>query len=290
MLDSWSWRLEDRYHILGTKFPLMTAGSVVTVFEAGGLLYVDHEDLNALYIVDEGLTINDFEPVFSGHFIPHGLTLLEGDCTASTDYFRFSEMWAWEWDTSGRNRWQEMKDRGGEVDELWTAEPPNRSWEGYEDRPGPMADAVAALDAILDAEEYDSDESSTDDLTLAAQTDEFTGTRPLKERTLADDHSSSPSLILERAADNELQAHPRMDQPVSADASHYTTSSSSLARIPRRGNPRDVRASTGPPETRARSFLAEEKKGVDADDDVTASIGSNSTQASPSLAGAQRDT
>ena len=247
MLNSFAWQLEGCYHILGTKFPLMTAGSVVTVFEAGGLLYVDYEDHNALFIVDEGLTIDDIDPVYWGDFIPLGMTRINGDATAITDQFRFPDMWAWEWDSTGRNRWQEMKDRGGDVSDRWLGDPPNRYWGVGPVPPGPMADVIAALDAEYDAYYRDTDDAVVAEQGQNAHTEEPADSRTLAETAPTDNHlDPRPTASADRAP-REARANVELcGTSTSTIPSPHALARTQPSNSSSRSKPRCTRARTAP--------------------------------------------
>lgn len=113
--DDLAWWLEHENHYYGTIIPLVQNHWVI-IFTAGGLLFVRfHEDLS-LGVVNPGVSLDDLLHMYRDEGDPGGpLTFVEEEWTVREVIGRYWDMWNWERATTGRNRWQELKDRGGEV-------------------------------------------------------------------------------------------------------------------------------------------------------------------------------
>ena len=91
-----------------------------TIFKAGGLLYADDGEHNRVFVLGDDVTIDHIPPVVDEDIDEFPRTELAFDLTPIFEYNRFVSMWRWEWCTKNRNRWQELVDRGGQVDRRWT--------------------------------------------------------------------------------------------------------------------------------------------------------------------------
>ena len=122
MRDSIGRQVEHEYHILGDIVPLLwqrdDEGDIV-IAQAGGLL------LAFLYwhltTLGPGVTAPEVaRAVEEGNLalLPHSQP--RRDRVSEIVGLRFEEMWMQEWATTGRNRWAELRERGGEVDRYWT--------------------------------------------------------------------------------------------------------------------------------------------------------------------------
>ena len=77
---------------------------------------------------EAGTTLEEIvDAVDSGTLGPLSLRSVRMDRGGSYLRSRFEIVWQWEWAEFGRNRWQELKDRGGEVDESWLGERPEKT-------------------------------------------------------------------------------------------------------------------------------------------------------------------
>lgn len=126
-VESEAWFFENGMHILGTPIPLLhREEECITVFTVGGLLCVRDQEMCCYYVMQPHVTVDDIVNwVNAGHVVSELPVLqLTGDATVDYESQRFTVMWEWEWAEHGRNRWQELKDRGGEVDACWTGERP----------------------------------------------------------------------------------------------------------------------------------------------------------------------
>ncbi|OBZ70873.1 hypothetical protein A0H81_09141 [Grifola frondosa] len=112
-VGSYAWLFERAHHFLGQPVPLLQNEDLI-LFKAGGLLFLWVTDADELHVVDPGTTLDDMVVL-----IDHGgnLPLIQ----SSFVHFKYREGWhyeLWDWEVQvvGRNRWKELKDRGGEVD------------------------------------------------------------------------------------------------------------------------------------------------------------------------------
>lgn len=112
-----AWDLEHAWHFYGDPVPLVS-NDWTRIYSAGGLLFVWVVD-DTLRVVPPGASFDDTAAMYRR---PNGGTSLrrEMDQSAFDVGARFYEYWLWECKYFGRNRWQELKDRGGYVDRWWT--------------------------------------------------------------------------------------------------------------------------------------------------------------------------
>lgn len=120
-VEDLAWDLEHAWHFYGEPVPLVS-NTWARIFSAGGLLFVWVVD-DTLRVVHSGIS---FAQIAAAYRTPNGGPSLrrEPDRSAFDVGARFYDCWLWECEHFGRNRWQELKDRGGDVDEDWTEDVP----------------------------------------------------------------------------------------------------------------------------------------------------------------------
>lgn len=113
------WDVEHVFHYFGTIMPLMK-DPYVSVFSVGGLLLLWFDDAYELQVVSPEVTLAQFIQSARDHTIFNLPTLsCERDEAARLAGCWLYEMWMWESGELGRNRWLELKERGGEVHSDW---------------------------------------------------------------------------------------------------------------------------------------------------------------------------
>ena len=129
---------EDFFHLLGTPIPLMYhENEGMIVVRVGGLLVICSDEDNEKYVLEPGTTIEDIaNAVANGVHNTLQYTELTYESMQTFLIERLELMWQWEWSEFGRNRWQELADRGGEVDASWLTNKPARGdWWYFEIKP-----------------------------------------------------------------------------------------------------------------------------------------------------------
>lgn len=118
------WEVEYAYHYLGSLVPLIE-NFYFSLFTAGGLLLLWSRLEETMFAISPEVTFEDFIIRYAPG----------GGCDVSIASDRLSDfaaeqwgrafynMWVWEGQTLVRNRWQELKDRGGEVHDDWLSVP-----------------------------------------------------------------------------------------------------------------------------------------------------------------------
>lgn len=106
------WCLEHVHHFLGDPVPLVRT-SMITVFESGGLFFLWIPENVKLYVVHPGPALEDI--MEAAGTIP--ATLLEEDPLAYNISMLYENLRTWELMEHKRNRWEELKARGGDVDD-----------------------------------------------------------------------------------------------------------------------------------------------------------------------------
>ena len=126
--------LEDSFYLIGTPFPLMYhPREELIVVLVGGLLMICYEDDNHKLVLESGTTLQELVNAVENGALG-ALRFVRLDRGATYLRQRFDIIWKWEWAEYGRNRWQELKDRGGEVDVSWLGERPEKHkwwWSRY---------------------------------------------------------------------------------------------------------------------------------------------------------------
>ena len=120
--DNMPWELERTAHYLGAISPLLfNERDWVMIFAAGGLMFVHYLDLDSIYVMDHRASIGGIARAVDQGRIEDVCveTVFEGDLPCSAETYRYLTMWRTEKTSSGRNRWRELKQRGGDVDPAW---------------------------------------------------------------------------------------------------------------------------------------------------------------------------
>lgn len=109
-----AWRLEHEYHFYGAIVPLVR-NNWVSIFSAGGLFFTYfHWEEPSLRVVPPGVSLDELLDVFREDVF--GPTVaLEDEWSVRHVTLRYWRLWDWERLKLGRNRWLELKDRGGDV-------------------------------------------------------------------------------------------------------------------------------------------------------------------------------
>ena len=116
--------LEDAFFLIGTPFPLLYhPSSELIVVLVGGLMVLCTADEDPELVFEAGTTLREIVDAVDNGTLG-ALSLRSVRMVRGGSYLRsrFEIVWQWEWAEFGRNRWQELKDRGGEVDESWLGE------------------------------------------------------------------------------------------------------------------------------------------------------------------------
>jgi hypothetical protein len=118
-----AWYLERAYHFLGPPIPLVY-NSDFSIFTAGGLLFFWGR-------VDFDLRVVSFDCDLPNlvHRLEHGplggwFLRCRPESTVEHVGLAFRALWMYECGMHGRNRWQELKDRGGDVHADWIENAP----------------------------------------------------------------------------------------------------------------------------------------------------------------------
>ena len=91
----------------------------LVVFRAGGLLFFDYRLAASLHVMeDNDLSPNDIVRVFNRELQVPTVERQYGDMTMDNVRREFLSMRRWEV-SRGKDRWKELKERGGEVDPFW---------------------------------------------------------------------------------------------------------------------------------------------------------------------------
>ena len=115
-----AWGMEHASHILGEPIPLLS-GQDLLILTAGGLLLVWDAVAFDLYIVRPGVTLEDLlDQISTRPGLPARLAPV--DDIAEYLYLTYKDYWNAERRDAGRNRWAELRDRGGWVHEDWLRE------------------------------------------------------------------------------------------------------------------------------------------------------------------------
>ena len=129
LVTEWGWLVEHGLHFYGTFIPIVRRREPdYFIFRVGSLLIVEDEWEEEFHVLDTTNVYEAMDIVDSGsNFLRHvSLGCHKMDRTVENESSRFLGMWQMEWMDRGRNRWQELKDRGGEVDPCWTEKRPVR--------------------------------------------------------------------------------------------------------------------------------------------------------------------
>lgn len=111
-LDDIAWALEHAHHFYGQPVPLV-ANDWARIFSAGGLLFLWVID-DTVRVAPPGTSFEDLAALNAGGSVAPTLRRTM-DNSAFYIGARFWDFWLWECEYRGRNRWQELKDRGGAV-------------------------------------------------------------------------------------------------------------------------------------------------------------------------------
>lgn len=109
-----AWRLEHEHHFYGRVVPLVRRRSI-SIFSAGGLLFgYFSQDEPGLRVALPGVSLDELlDRLAEDRFGP--TVPLEDEWSVRQIATRYWRLWDWERKTLGRSRWQELKDRGGDV-------------------------------------------------------------------------------------------------------------------------------------------------------------------------------
>lgn len=92
----------------------------VNVFECGSLLLLWRPEGRQLFVAHHGVTLEQILETNA----QMGLSLRGSDGLAESIADRYYDMWDWERAEFGRNRWEELEQRGGGVHISRTSEAP----------------------------------------------------------------------------------------------------------------------------------------------------------------------
>lgn len=120
--ENFPWSLERREHFLGTTTPLLHCIDLsTTIFKGGGLLFLLFNESDTLYVLKHGV-----DPLAVAHAVDDNRI---EDYVAHRVRVVFTEpfpegnrpllLCEWEKFMFERNRWEEFKERGGQVDPRW---------------------------------------------------------------------------------------------------------------------------------------------------------------------------
>lgn len=90
------------------------------IFAAGGLHFIYVREAVAVFLILPGLSLYEFARTFclSNHTMP--VEKLSGERIGVVLNAQFTTYWAWEVRIQKRNRWDELKARGGAVPVYWS--------------------------------------------------------------------------------------------------------------------------------------------------------------------------
>lgn len=113
-----AWALEHYFHFYGTPIPLMRhVNREVSIFYVGGLLFfMWQEDVWRSTVVSPDVDVGRLAAVLDAGMVPPGVDLRADK--AALEWGHTTRPWIQEL-RSGRNRWAEMEQRGGDVDSSW---------------------------------------------------------------------------------------------------------------------------------------------------------------------------
>ncbi|CAL1698387.1 unnamed protein product [Somion occarium] len=117
---SWdAWSLENASHYYGRPIPLLRKdcgwGDII-IFDAGGLLFLWNSEKEGFDIVHPGVTLEELTWfIDSKQYGLYQTSHCDGDRTQDHRGSQFYTMWLWEIKYMGRNGWQELHERGGQV-------------------------------------------------------------------------------------------------------------------------------------------------------------------------------
>ena len=107
--------MNHAYHFYGDPVPLVR-NHVLVVFECGGLLFAWFPDGERIFVVHGNITPEQLATTWGPHGAGHGpATILHADALAVSIGWKYFDMWEWENESFNRNRWVELRDRGGLV-------------------------------------------------------------------------------------------------------------------------------------------------------------------------------
>jgi hypothetical protein len=110
------WNVEHAHHFYGDLIPLVR-NFWVSIFECGGLLFVWIAENQKLLVVNPGVTLDELMVFYSGQAGGGAgpISSRPADKLVVDIGNKFIEMRNWERRVFGRNRWAELKARGGDV-------------------------------------------------------------------------------------------------------------------------------------------------------------------------------
>ncbi|EKM55408.1 uncharacterized protein PHACADRAFT_256018 [Phanerochaete carnosa HHB-10118-sp] len=113
------WSIAHAHHCIGPLVPLMKIYRY-SLYTAGDLLLLYDFEMQQLWIVPPDLTLEQFLATCRAKGISRVPMILRNCDYAVVAWGKDSRrMWAWEGKRLGRNRWQELQDRGGDVHRDW---------------------------------------------------------------------------------------------------------------------------------------------------------------------------
>ena len=123
-LEDIAWHIEHAWHFYGDPIPLVR-NRYVSIFECGGLHLLWQPEGRQLFVADHGVSLEQLMET-NGNT---GVSLRFPDELADSVAERYYGLWDWERAECGRNRWQELEQRGGDVHPAWTSNAPSPySW------------------------------------------------------------------------------------------------------------------------------------------------------------------
>ncbi|KAI0075220.1 hypothetical protein K474DRAFT_1676529 [Panus rudis PR-1116 ss-1] len=111
------WELENAHWFLGNVLPVLMNTDEDVILRVGGITLIHAPDINLLEI---NVVQGDDDPLDVGQELtrkwtssPRFVQAVPHDMTKVEQSERSNVIWAWERQSLGRDRWQELKDRGG---------------------------------------------------------------------------------------------------------------------------------------------------------------------------------
>lgn len=119
-----AWELERSRHFLGTPVPILfNPYHLATIFKAGGLMFIFFEQADSISVLQPGISAPEAARAVNESRIEDlCVETATDEHLCSSESYRYFILWQWEKFAFGRNRWRELKARGGEVDPVWLNE------------------------------------------------------------------------------------------------------------------------------------------------------------------------